>query len=80
MNNEQRIKLVEAAQKYISEPKGPDEDDHRILIYGILQQELFRLGVRDECEECKGESGGVPGNENVVDGRVLCDYCSSKTW
>jgi hypothetical protein len=26
------------------------------------------------CEDCGGERG-VPGNENIVDGRVLCDYC-----
>lgn len=33
--------------------------------------------VRDNCVECKGSKGGVPGNENVVNGRVVCDYCSS---
>jgi hypothetical protein len=32
--------------------------------------------VLDNCERCKGRKGGVPGNENVVNGRVLCDYCS----
>jgi hypothetical protein len=31
--------------------------------------------VRDNCEGCRGIKGGVPGNENVIDGRVLCDYC-----
>jgi hypothetical protein len=31
---------------------------------------------KDNCEACKGERGGVKGNENVVDGIVLCDYCS----
>lgn len=30
---------------------------------------------RDRCEACSGERGGVPGNENIVDGKVLCDYC-----
>ena len=30
----------------------------------------------DNCERCSGTSGGVRGNENVIDGRVLCDYCS----
>jgi len=29
----------------------------------------------DACEECHGAKGGVPGNENIVDGRTLCDYC-----
>lgn len=31
--------------------------------------------ARDNCEVCKGERGGVPGNENIVGGRVVCDYC-----
>ncbi|MHA2062901.1 MAG: hypothetical protein ACXABY_00805 [Candidatus Thorarchaeota archaeon] len=31
---------------------------------------------KDKCEVCLGEKGGVPGNENVIDGKVLCDYCS----
>lgn len=29
----------------------------------------------DACEECNGTKGGTPGNENIIDGRVLCDYC-----
>lgn len=43
-----------------------------------VQDELFAAGDRDHCESCKGESGGVPGNENIVNGRALCDYCSVK--
>lgn len=30
----------------------------------------------DNCEICNGIKGGVRGNENVVDGIVMCDYCS----
>ena len=29
----------------------------------------------DKCEICGGAKGGVPGNENIVDGLVVCDYC-----
>ncbi len=32
--------------------------------------------IRDNCERCAGTKGGVPGNENRVGGRVLCDDCS----
>jgi hypothetical protein len=32
----------------------------------------------DACEICKGASGGEPGNENVIDGVVMCDYCHYK--
>lgn len=29
----------------------------------------------DNCTRCLGTMGGVRGNENRIDGRVLCDYC-----
>ena len=32
----------------------------------------------DNCEVCFGKSGGVCGNENIVDGVVMCDYCTAK--
>lgn len=31
----------------------------------------------DGCEVCGGTKGGVPGNENVIEGIVMCDYCHS---
>lgn len=31
---------------------------------------------RDACELCSGFRGGVPGNENVIDGVTVCDYCA----
>lgn len=31
---------------------------------------------RDGCEVCQGYKRGVPGNENIIDGRVVCDYCT----
>lgn len=30
---------------------------------------------KDKCEVCEGKRGGIPGNENVVDGIIMCDYC-----
>lgn len=35
------------------------------------------IDLKCECEDCGGVHGGVPGNENIVDGRVLCDYCTT---
>jgi hypothetical protein len=32
----------------------------------------------DDCEVCLGRNGGVPGNENIVDGIVMCDYCAAQ--
>ena len=31
----------------------------------------------DACATCGGARGGVPGNENLVDGKPMCDYCHS---
>lgn len=30
----------------------------------------------DNCKVCKGAHGGVRGNENIICGVVICDYCS----
>jgi hypothetical protein len=32
---------------------------------------------RDDCQFCLGAKGGMRGNENVVNGVVMCDYCTS---
>jgi len=29
----------------------------------------------DNCTICHGDNGGVKGNENIIDGIVMCDYC-----
>lgn len=29
----------------------------------------------DNCEVCKGAKGGIRGNELIINGRVVCDYC-----
>ena len=31
----------------------------------------------DKCEVCHGESGGIRGNENIVRGITMCDYCDA---
>jgi len=33
----------------------------------------------DACEICLGRNGGTPGNENIVDGVVMCDQCTADT-
>lgn len=45
------------------------------MVYGRNDRKI-RLTKRDNCERCKGSRGGVLGNENVIGGVVLCDYCS----
>lgn len=31
----------------------------------------------DECVFCLGMKGGVPGNENIIGGHPVCDYCTA---
>lgn len=41
-------------------------------------KELYPLiDARCQCEDCGGKRGGIPGNENIVNGRTLCDYCTA---
>lgn len=35
------------------------------------------LTPRDGCKFCLGHKGGEPGNENVIKGVVVCDYCTA---
>ena len=32
---------------------------------------------KDDCQVCHGENGGVKGNENILDGVVMCDVCTA---
>lgn len=39
---------------------------------------LHAVQPLDNCRICGGHRGGVLGNENVVEGVVVCDYCSAR--
>lgn len=30
----------------------------------------------DNYQVCKGEKGWIRGNENIIEGVVICDYCT----
>jgi hypothetical protein len=51
----------------------------RVRQINDLIAELGGDPMKDNCELCEGEKGGIPGNENIgwVDGKrtVVCDYC-----
>jgi len=46
------------------------EAEKDLIVETILPKET------DNCEICHGDKGGVRGNENVIDGKLVCDYCS----
>lgn len=35
-------------------------------------------GKGDGCEILTCQRGGTPGNENIIDGKVVCDYCHAE--
>jgi hypothetical protein len=59
-------------------------DDHYVPVDPV--KEAKRLADRgdfdppangDDCVRCQGRNGGVPGNENMLDGEPVCDYCTA---
>jgi hypothetical protein len=42
------------------------------------EAQMLQEQPRDNCQVCLGESGGVRGNENVMHGAVVCDYCTCR--
>jgi hypothetical protein len=51
-----------------------DEDDE-VKVKGYVHREDIRFA--DDCQVCHGKWGGIKGNENVIDGIIMCDYCST---
>lgn len=59
----------------------PDTVTSRVAEFRERQRNLLASlpAERDNCEICLGRNGGVPGNENIIDGVVQCDYCAADT-
>jgi hypothetical protein len=49
--------------------------DGKLACYGTGFQ-TFKAHEPDDCQVCLGKRGGVKGNENIVDGVVMCDFCA----
>jgi hypothetical protein len=52
---------------------------HGVTKHGMQVNGHTERIERDNCRVCEGTSGGVPGNENIVHGVVICDYCTCAT-
>ena len=70
------IKIIEKMKKDIEVGKTFNTD----VSLNVAEAEEILLCVEqlfpDNCEICKGQNGGVRGNENIVDSKRMCDYCS----
>ncbi len=42
-----------------------------------IYEAIWRL-LTDKCEMPGCSRQGVRGNENIIDGKVVCDYCHSR--
>lgn len=51
--------------------------DLSVIDPGWIEADRPGKGKRDKCQVCDGWRGGTPGNENVLDGLTVCDYCAS---
>ena len=47
-----------------------------VPLLGMWTLEL--TGYPDDCQICHGESGGEAGNENLINGIRVCDYCHAR--
>lgn len=45
-----------------------------VITLGFIRN-WFRRLLPDKCEAPDCERYGVLGNENIIDGRIVCDYC-----
>lgn len=51
------------------------DTDRENMIQQNLEAQEICAKYPDRCEVCHGARGGVRGNENRVDGKIMCDYC-----
>jgi hypothetical protein len=47
-------------------------------MWKILHEWLWGAMLPDKCQGADCCRKGVRGNENIVNGKVLCDYCTVK--
>lgn len=61
----------------------PNPNRHNLTAYVCCSHFRMLFGdaapCRDACSICQGANGGVPGNENVIEGQLVCDYCHAET-
>jgi hypothetical protein len=44
----------------------------------MVKPDTSHTTALDKCEICKGAKGGTPGNENIINGQIVCDYCHAE--
>lgn len=72
----QRIVLSqEDYNTFIEAVNNPPEPSAKILEAAKMAKQ--RKDGRDRCEYCYGSRGGVLGNEGIIGGKLICDYCHS---
>jgi hypothetical protein len=79
------LPMIDRIIDYTREAPFDEEDEYRLAFWTQLRMHLITVhGVpqviekeKDDCQICQGRRGGVKGNENVDEGVIICDYCSS---
>lgn len=65
---------IAAINRYVGHKNKP-ADYHAALKEGEDIAVRIAQNTTDKCQFCYGAKGGVPGNENRINGIVVCDYC-----
>jgi hypothetical protein len=78
MTHEQRMEAVNLAK-----PFQAAQMVFSAVFYSAISLTAFRelLPLIDNecaCEICGGTKGGTPGNENIIDGICVCDFCTEE--
>lgn len=91
---EAKLILLGILRDYSAQEGLSPEDELSTQAQGILQHALFYMkGIDvpvpgmwsfnffdnvDDCQICHGEEGGELGNENLINGVRVCDYCHAR--
>ena len=51
----------------------------RLTEMNEMRIQQMQAALTDNCDVCKGERGGMRGNEQRVNGVLMCDYCHAET-
>ena len=71
-----KIRGLEPMQ-FATGPYGHDADKHLSDISSYENVYDVHLQLADLCYVCGRSRGSIKGNERVVMGRIICDYCDT---
>jgi hypothetical protein len=78
MMHEQRMKAVNLAKPSKATQMVFDAVWYDKISFTEFKELLPLIDNECACEICGGAKGGTPGNENVINGMCVCDFCTNE--